>query len=519
MAILRAASFAVLLLLGWAGFSLAQDVTLKSRDGDVEISGNLLGFDGEFYRIDSIYGELTIDGSGVLCEGPGCPNLEDYVAHVTFSGAPTVGRVLIPALIEAFAIRNGYAIGRQDVENRYTAYILSDESDGRVLGEFTFKLSNSDEGFADILAGEADIVMSLREARLAEVNGGKDAGIGDFTARNGSRVIALDALVPVVAPSNPVQAITLTQLAQVLSGEIDNWQDLGGPNAPIAVHVHEASSGLWQATEDKLLKPANVELLDRAHRHPGGPDLPKAVAADPFALGVTSRSETDNTWELGIRGECGFVLRADRRAVKTEDYPLTSPMFLYLPARRFPKLVREFLSYLRDPSAQLVIRRAGFVDQAPEEIAIHQQGDRFANAIAQAGEEIDLEELQRMVTFLTPLKRLSTTFRFEAGSTRLDAQSRSNVLQLARAIEVGLYDARRLVFVGFSDGNGSADANLQIANRRAEAVRDAVKEAAETANMDRIALEAEGFGEAMPMACDDSAWGRQINRRVEVWVR
>jgi phosphate transport system substrate-binding protein len=43
--------------------------------------------------------------------------------------------------------------------------------------------------------------------------------------------------------------------------------------------------------------------------------------------------------------------------------------------------------------------------------------------------------------------------------------------------------------------------------------------AAETANLERIGLELEAFGEAMPMACDDTAWGRQVNRRVEVWVR
>ena len=51
MAIVRAASFAALLLCMLAGVGLAQDVTLTSRDGDVEISGNLLGFDGEFYRV------------------------------------------------------------------------------------------------------------------------------------------------------------------------------------------------------------------------------------------------------------------------------------------------------------------------------------------------------------------------------------------------------------------------------------------------------------------------------------
>ena len=105
-------------------------------------------------------------------------------------------------------------------------------------------------------------------------------------------------------------------------------------------------------------------------------------------------------------------------------------------------------------------------------------------------------------------------------SWELDARhQRSNVRQLARAMEVGLYDARRLVFVGFSDGEGPAEANRDIAMRRAETVRNAVTTTAETANLSRIKLEVEAFGEAMPMACDDSAWGRQVNRRVEVWVR
>ena len=117
------------------------------------------------------------------------------------------------------------------------------------------------------------------------------------------------------------------------------------------------------------------------------------------------------------------------------------------------------------------------------------------------------------------MARLTTSFRFEAGSIRLDAQSRSNVQQLARSLEQGRYDARRILFVGFSDGDGAAEANRDIALQRADAVRRAVAQAAETANLDRVTLDVDAFGEAMPMACDDSAWGRQVNRRVEVWVR
>ncbi|MHA7850370.1 substrate-binding domain-containing protein [Roseovarius sp.] len=515
----RAAMIAALFTIG-TGLSVnAQDVTLTSRDGDVEISGNLLGFDGEFYRVDTIFGELTVDGSGVLCEGPGCPNLEDFVARVTLSGAPVIGRVLIPALLEAFAIRYEYELNRTSLEDGQYVYGLTNAQSGALVGEFTLHLSTSDEGFADLLVDATDIVMSMREVRNDEVRRAEELGLGDLNARGRSMIVALDALVPVVAPSNPLQAITTPQLAAVLAGEITNWSDIGGPDAPITVHVVTEKSGIGQATQDRLLAARGGALVEGAIRHAGGQALIEAVAGDPFGLGVTSRSETGNTWTLALRGTCGFTLRATRRAVKTEDYPLTAPLFLYMPARRFPKLVREFLTYLRDPSAQLVVRRAGFVDQAPEEIEINAQGDRFANAIAHAGSEVGLEELQRMVALLSPLRRLTTTFRFEAGSVRLDAQSRSNVQQLARALEIGLYDARRLVFVGFSDGEGPAAGNRRIAEQRAEAVKTAVIAAAETANLSRITIETEAFGEAMPMACDDSEWGRQVNRRVEVWVR
>ena len=76
-----------------------------------------------------------------------------------------------------------------------------------------------------------------------------------------------------------------------------------------------------------------------------------------------------------------------------------------------------------------------------------------------------------------------------------------------------------MLFVGFSDGNGAARANRNIALRRSEAVLRAVSAAAVTANLERVDLGVDAFGEALPMACDDSAWGRQANRRVEVWVR
>ncbi|MFN3211311.1 MAG: substrate-binding domain-containing protein, partial [Roseovarius sp.] len=323
MKMLCAAVFAALFLFAGARSGAAQDVTLTSRDGDVEISGNLLGFDGEFYRVDTIYGELTVDGSGVDCAGPGCPNLDTYVAEVVFSGAPTIGRLLMPALVEAFAIREGYDMGRETLEDGHVLLSIHDPEEGRVVGEFRFRLTNSDEGFADLVADVADIAMSMREIRPQEVRLGKDAALGDMSAKGRGRVMALEALVPVVAPSNPVNQVTLTELARVLAGDIDNWTALGGPDAPIAVHLHDARTGLGQATEDLIPLPDGAGFAPTVTRHREGVSLAEAVASDPFAMGLTARAETGNTAALALSGECGFVLRATRRAVKTEDYPLT----------------------------------------------------------------------------------------------------------------------------------------------------------------------------------------------------
>lgn len=517
----RAATCAALFALFWnaATIAPAQDVVLTSRDGQIEISGTLLGFDGEFYRVDTDYGELTVDGSGVLCDGPGCPNLQEYVAKVSFSGAETLGRLLLPALFEAFAQKNGYLFEREVLDETHLKITLRHRHDNTKLAEFSIRLTNTDEGFADLLAQEADIVLALREIRADEHRRAYEAGMGDMSGPHRSRVLALDALVPVVAPGNPVRSISPGDLAAVFAGQISNWSSLGGPDAPVTAYALDTSAGLAQAMEDLLMGPISLQIAESVVRHSRVTDLAQAIEEDPFGIALVSFAEVGNGQSLSLKGACGRTLRVTRRTVKTEDYPLTAPMFLYLPARRLPKVAREFLAYSRSPAAQGVVRRMGFVDQATEQIPVELQGDRFANAVLSAGEEVSLDELKRMAETLTPMRRLTLSFRFDAGSAQLDAQSKSNVQYLARSLEQGRYDGKQLVFVGFSDGDGPAASNKAIAMRRAEAALRAVLDAAETADLSQLDMTVEAFGEAMPLACDDSAWGRKANRRVEVWLR
>ncbi|MEM8693285.1 MAG: phosphate ABC transporter substrate-binding/OmpA family protein [Pseudomonadota bacterium] len=519
MIMLRAAAFAALLLLGAAAGAAAQSVTLTSPGGGVTVSGDLLGFDGEFYRVDTIYGPMTVDAAGVGCEGNGCPDLSSFVSELFISGSARMGTVLVPALIEGFAARAGLRAERRLQEDGGTTYLLTDPAERRVTARFHLRATNTDEGFADLLATEADIVMAARVVRPEERQRAREVGLGDLSSARQSRVVALDALIPVVSTSSMVSQIAPEDMAGVLSGRVINWQDLRGPDAPVVVHLPSPALGLGQAVEDLVLRPVDQRLTVPVEFHLDLDDLATAVQADPFALGLTSYSDAGGTRALTLTGGCDFRQQATRRTVKTEDYPLTMPLLFYMPAKRLPKIGRDFLNFLRTPSAQLVVRRSGFIDQTPEEIALQSQGDRFTNAILSAGPEITLEELQRMTRRLWGMSRLTTSFRFEPGSVRLDAQSRSNVQQLAEVFETGRYDARTVVFIGFSDGEGAARPNRDIALQRAETVRKAVQRAARDANFERVTVRVDAFGEALPMACDDTPWGRDANRRVEVWVR
>ncbi|WP_108483829.1 substrate-binding domain-containing protein [Oceaniglobus ichthyenteri] len=518
MMILRAAITAVLFFFGTTLW--AEDVTLTSRDGSVEVSGNLLGYDGEFFRVDTEFGILTLDGSGVICTGPGCPNLTAYVAEFTLSGAPSMGAVLIPSLLESFAARNGFALRRVTQSDERFLYELSERATGKVSARIGFRLNSSDEGFADLIAEEADIALSLREVTAQEAAIARTGDLGDLTAPGRSRILALDALVPLTALSNPIKQIDMADLAAIFAGELTTWDDLGGAQEPIVLHLRDENSGLSQTFQNKVLAEyGKAGVAADITRHATNESLVDAVARDPFAIGMGSFSDIGNTVSLAVTGPCGFVTAATTTTIKTEDYPLTAPLFVYLPPRRLPRIAREFLHYIGSPAAQPVIRRAGFVDQFPAAIPFENQGARFANAIDRAGGEIDLSELQRLVRTLSGHSRLTVTYRFEGGSTELDAQSRSNVALLAEALERGVFDDRTLVFVGFSDGEGPASINRRISRTRARAVRDAVRAAAHTVDPARLTLRTEAFGEAMPMACDEVEWGRGVNRRVEVWLK
>lgn len=508
--------FGLCALLYMAGPALSQTVILTSRDGGITLEGDLLSYDGEFYRIDTVYGVLTLDGQGVICTGADCPDLTAYVADITLSGTRHMADILIPALIQAFASRNQLSVLREVESDTRSTFVLSNSD--QVVARFRLRGSTTSEGFADLIADEADIAMVLREPRPAERDMAAQSGAGNLVDGRRARVIALDGMVAIVAPDQPIKSLTLDQVSEAFSGELDTWDMLNGPQVPLLRFLPSQQVGLFETFQDRIMDPYDKVMTPGDQNYDALPDLADAVARDSYAIGLTTLSEIGNADPVSLSGRCGFQQFPSVAALRTEDYPLTLPLMLYTPARRLPRLARDFLDFTASPAADLVIRRAGLVDQAITTANFNDLGDRLAHAISTIGPEAPLSQLQSLISQLRDRKRLSSTFRFRTG-TDLDARSRESILRLSRALETGAFDGQSLLFVGFSDSAGPAGPNQKLAMKRARLVMEQVKSAASTADFSQIKLQAEAFGETLPMACDDTAWGRAINRRVEVWVK
>jgi phosphate transport system substrate-binding protein len=327
-----------------------------------------------------------------------------------------------------------------------------------------------------------------------------------------NRAVALEPLIPIIADENRFPAISSVDLAAALSGKVANWAEIGGPDMPIVVHALAEGGALAPAIR------ARVGAMAAGLRHANARDLAAAVARDPWALALTGQSDQGAARALAMTDSCGFPLLATPLTVKAEDYPLTAPLFLTTAKHRQPLLVREFLEFFATDTAQIAVAAAGYIDRRLGTAPLTEDGQRLLGAIRHAGEDVSLDELQRLAAAMTGGQRVSLTFRFQDGSAELDAHSRDNLDDLARHIASGRFAGNDVVLAGFSDGSGAAEVNLALSKDRAEAVRRALQIAAPDLTEAQLPV-VEAFGEALPMACDTTPSGRQINRRVELWLR
>ena len=497
-----AAIFAGCWLAVFGGQASAQDVTLTSRDKSIEISGNLLGFDGDYYRVDTVYGELTVDSTGVLCEGPACPNLESYIAQLTFSGSRAIGRVLLPALIEGYARHAGLIAVREEDEadNSLIWYWLQSTQGTETAGLFNIRLTSSDEGFADILSNTADIAMSVREASDEETAQAKEIGYGTLTKGRQQVFIGHDALVLNVPKTSEVDEVSIDQLSKLLRSDITSWVDLDAENdEPILMTVAEGVSDLLPLVNRGLPVADRIQGLDLS-------DFPAdRVSQGALSMHFGYRSAVpEDLRPVSMESACGMTLKPTELSLRSNELPYSFPMILYRPMRRLPEIGQQFLEFVESPTGQRVVERAGYAMATPSEHSFEEIGYRVVSSLLLSEAPEEYEQLKRAIEILRSRRMIGGGLRVTK-EDEFSAASQALVRQVRQMIELGSLEVNEVLFVGYGSDEQLGDRARQFFATELEASGQDVK------------LASVHLGNSLPLGCP--AGDETLNKRVEIWVR
>ncbi|QKT02390.1 substrate-binding domain-containing protein [Ectothiorhodospiraceae bacterium 2226] len=138
--------------------------------------------------------------------------------------------------------------------------------------------------------------------------------------------VAWDALTFIVHEDNPVSEISTDQVRRLYLGQITNWKELGGPDAPIHLYATRSKvSGVGYAKRQYIFQDADVDFVsDRFVQ--GSVHVENNVQKDPLGVGVTGVSSARRLEGVKILALDGVFPTYE--AVRDGHYDLYRPLYL-----------------------------------------------------------------------------------------------------------------------------------------------------------------------------------------------
>ena len=210
--------------------------------------------------------------------------------------------------------------------------------------EFTYNPTGSGAGITAAQEGRCDIGLSSRALKDEEKAGGLK-----------ETVLAYDGIAIIVNPENPVNDLTLDQIAKLYTGEITNWKDVGGNDAEVVLIGREAASGTRDGFES--ITGTKDKCQYRQELTSTG-DVITAVSQNPDAIGYASlASIKDSVKALNVDG-----VTPSEAAVKEGSYKVQRPFVLVtVEGKELTPVAQKFFDYITSPDAAAIIAKAGAV--------------------------------------------------------------------------------------------------------------------------------------------------------------
>ncbi len=166
-------------------------------------------------------------------------------------------------------------------------------------------------------------------------------------------IIAKDALSIYVNPKNPVRNLSLKQLKLIFTGEISNWQDVGGVNHAIQVLVRPPDSGTYFYFQEYILEfqpyAANAQTIDSTE------EIIQEITRNPFAIGYGGMAFGPAEFHIQVNG-----INPSKENARNDLYPLSRYLYLYT-IQKPTGSVKEFIDWTISPEGQRIVEEVGFL--------------------------------------------------------------------------------------------------------------------------------------------------------------
>ena len=204
--------------------------------------------------------------------------------------------------------------------------------------------TGSGAGITAVQEGTCDIGLSSRALKDEE----KAAGLKET-------VLAYDGIAIIVHPDNPVSDLSIEQIAQLYTGEITNWKDVGGNDAQVVLIGREAASGTRDGFES--ITGTKDKCQYRQELTSTG-DVITAVSQNPDAIGYASlASIKDSVKALNVDG-----VTPSEASVKDGSYKVQRPFVLVtVEGKALSQAAQSFFDYVTSADAADIIAKAGAV--------------------------------------------------------------------------------------------------------------------------------------------------------------
>lgn len=172
--------------------------------------------------------------------------------------------------------------------------------------------------------------------------------------------VAWDALVFITHKQNPVNDISLDQVREIYAGQITNWIQLNGLDAPIKVFISRARkglSGVESSTKELVLKGKNpAETRNTVFLASTGiVEQMVERTLEGFATTGFSSARKRDVKMLKVQG-----VFPTQKTIINNRYPLKRPLYLLVPQRHRPE-VKRFLDFVLSREGQMFINSRGVV--------------------------------------------------------------------------------------------------------------------------------------------------------------